>query len=134
MDFVESSMLKNNEMVAINVPTFLAKSFLVKSLKKENESEELIKLVKGIKKIKVLTINHPSNHLNESFKNYKTNHSLDELMKINNDGDVVKIHANQNEEELNRIILEIKSSTNEMVFVDMKGKFTLNNISKVLSE
>ena len=134
MDFVEPSMLNNNEMVAINVPTFLAKSFLVKSLKKENESKELIQLVKSIKKIKVLTIQNPSEKVNESFRNYKTNHSLDELMKVNNDGDVVKIHANQNDEELKRIILEIKSSTNEIVFVDMKGKFTLNNISKVLSE
>lgn len=134
MDFVEPSMLKKNEMVAINVPTFLAKSFLVKSLKKENESKELIQLVKSIKKIKVLTIQNPSEKVNESFRNYKTNHSLDELMKVNNDGDVVKIHANQNDEEFKRIILEIKSSTNEIVFVDIKGKFTLNNISKVLSE
>lgn len=98
MDFIDVSQLKgNSEMAAVNLPTFIIKPFIVKRLKKDKESKEVIALIKSIKKVKILTIENPNESIKNSFIDYKKLNNIDELMVVNSDGDKVSINAIQSE-------------------------------------
>lgn len=135
MDFVDAKQLGGNtEIVAVNLPTGLAKPFIIKSLKKDKESKEVITLIKGIKKVKILTLSNPDLKFVADFEKYKSDNNLEELLVINSEGDEVKINAIHNKDIINRLLLEVKSNTNEIVYVDLKGKFNLEDLSKLASQ
>lgn len=135
MEFVDITQLdEETQIAAVNVPTFMVKPFIVKTLKKDGESKEVINLVKSIKKVKVLTIDNPNPSVANSFNEYKKQHNIEELMVVNNDGNRISINANQNEKIINRLLLQVKSNENEVVYVDLKGKFTLDNLAKLINQ
>ncbi len=137
MDFINATQInQNSEIAAVNLPTFMIKPFIVKTLKKENESKELIALIKNIKKVKILTIQNPNETIQHSFADYKIKNNIDELMVINNNGEKVSINAVQNEVNISRLLLQInsKEKENEVVFIDLKGKFKLEDLSKLIRQ
>ena len=51
MEFIDFSHFSDEiEITAVNLPTFMIKPFMVKILKRDKESKEVIALVKSIKK------------------------------------------------------------------------------------
>lgn len=129
MDFVQYDKTdKEVKMVAINVPTKLAKPFVVKSLKNDNESKEMIDLVKNIKKIKVLTIENSSNEIENSFESYRLKEGIEELVVMNHEGNQVSILGKDENDQINRLLLNLKSKEGEVVFIDLKGKFKKSEI------
>lgn len=132
MDFIDADQLgENAEMLSVKLPTTLAKPIIIKSLKKEGESKEVIQLVKGIKKAKILTISnfHPS--VIHSFENYLKQEQIEELMVLNKEGEEISIHGKYNNETINRLLLQVKSTNDEIVYLDLKGKFKFEDLSKL---
>ena len=133
MEFVNSDEFDSkSSMVAVNVPMVLAKPFVVKSLKKDKESAETIALMKSVKKVKILAMDQSNGTVTENFETYKKQNGLEELLTINNEGNEVKLIGAQDQDELNRLLLNVKSSDGEMVFIDLKGKFKKSDLAKLM--
>lgn len=134
MDFVTAQNSSNSEMVAVNLPTALAKPFIIKGLKKDKESKDVIKVFKGIKKVKILTITKADKIIDEDFKYFMSKNNFQELMKVNSEGNKISINGKYNKEMIERLLLEIKSSENEVVYIDLKGKFKFEDIAKAMEK
>lgn len=69
---------KGAKFVSINVPLFLAKPYIKKALREDGEDEDLIRLVKKVSKIKVLTVENGDRNMLRDFANYLNNNNYEE--------------------------------------------------------
>lgn len=135
IDFFSNSAydFKDAKFTSINVPMILAKSYIKKALKEEGESEETINLVKKASKIKILTVSNGSEKLLNDYTRYLNDNHYEEWATIKHDGDNINIRVKQDGEAIKNMLITLGSRTNEIVFVDVKGNFTPNDISKMIN-
>ena len=126
MEFVNTAEIKSkSEFSAVNLPTFLVKPLIIKSLKKEAEEQSTIDFVKHIKKARILTIANASDKVLSDFHQFNEENAIQELLTVNNKEDKVSIYGKETEGGFNRLILAINAKNdNDLVFIDVKGKFT----------
>ena len=126
MEFVNTAEIKSkSEFSAVNLPTFLVKPLIIKSLKKEAEEQSTIDFVKHIKKARILTIANASDKVLSDFHQFNEENAIQELLTVNNKEDKVAIYGKETEGGFNRLILAINAkSDNDLVFIDVKVKFT----------
>ncbi|HEY4539034.1 MAG TPA: DUF4252 domain-containing protein [Faecalibacter sp.] len=135
MDFVASQQLRNeSSFVAVNLPTGLAKPFIIRTLKKEGESKEVIAFVKNIKKARILTVANASENLRNDFNDYLEANNMEEFLSVNREGDQIKIHARKEDKGLNRLMIRVEDQQGENVFIDVKGKFSEELITGLIAE
>lgn len=118
--------------VSFNVPLFLAKPYIKKALKEDGESEAVYDLVKKVSKIKIMTVENGNTALMRDHASYLTNHNYQDWATIKHDGDNVNIRIKQIGETIKNMLITVKSDK-EMVFVDVRGSFTTDDISKMIS-
>ncbi len=135
IDFFSNSAhdFKGAKFTSINVPMILARSYIKKALKEEGESEETINLVKKASKIKVLTVSNGSEELLNEYTRYLNDNHYEDWATIKHDGDNINIRVKQDGEAIKNMLITLGSRTNELVFVDVKGNFTPNDISKMIN-
>ncbi|WP_288376735.1 DUF4252 domain-containing protein [Chryseobacterium culicis] len=135
IDFFQNSQydFKGAQFASINVPMVLAKSYIKKALREEGESEETINLVKKASKIKVLTVTNGSSKMLSDYEQFLNNNHYEEWATIKHDGDNINIRVKQDGEIIKNMLITVGSNKNEMVFVDVKGNFTANDISKMIN-
>ena len=132
-DFFDTDDFKNNsQYVSINVPTFLAKSYVRKSLKKANESKEVLDLVKKIKDVKVLVVGQSKTNVRKDFQNFLDRNKYEEWMSIHQEGQLIRLNASNNNDVINRMIISVNDN-DESVYVDVKGNFSADDISKIIN-
>lgn len=133
-DFFDNPEFKNNSTyVSINVPTFLAKSYVKQALKADGDSKEVIDLVKKISDVKVLVIQSSKTPVKSEFQKYLNRNNYQEWVSVRQQGQVVSINALQAKDIINRMIININDDHNQNVFVDVKGKFSPDDISKIIN-
>ncbi|WP_374462057.1 DUF4252 domain-containing protein [Chryseobacterium taeanense] len=123
---------KGAKFVSINVPLFLAKPYIKKALREDGGDEELIRLVKKVSKIKVLTVENGDRDMLKDFANYLNNNNYEEWATIKHDGDNVNIRVKQKGDAIKNMLITINSDK-ELVFVDIKGSFTADDISRMIA-
>lgn len=123
---------KGAQFTSINVPMFLAKPFAKKALRDEGENEEVINLIKKISDIKVMTVENGNPIMLADYANYLTRNNYDEWMTVKKDTEVIKFQAKQKGEVIKNLLITVNSG-NELVFVDVSGKFTADDISKIIN-
>lgn len=135
IDFFQNSKydFKGAQFASINVPMVLAKSYIKKALREEGESEETINLVKKASKIKVLTVTNGSNQMLNDYAQFLNDHHYEEWATIKHDGEHINIRVKQDGDAIKNMLIMVGSSKNEIVFVDVKGNFTANDISKMIN-
>jgi hypothetical protein len=135
IDFFQNSKydFKGAQFGSINVPMVLAKSYIKKALREEGESEETIDLVKKASKIKVLTVTNGSNEMLNDYAQFLSNNHYEEWASIKHDGDDINIRVKQDGEVIKNMLITVGSKKNDIVFVDVKGNFTANDISKMIN-
>lgn len=121
------------QFASINVPMVLAKSYIKKALREGGESEETVNLVKKASKIKVLTITNGNKEMLNDYAQFLNNNHYEEWASIKHDGEDVNIRVKQDGEIIKNMLITVGSGKNEMVFVDIKGSFTANDISKMIN-
>ena len=125
---------KEANVMTINVPTFIAKSYLKKSLRKSGESQELINLVKKVSDVKVLLVENSKSSLKEDFQSFVNKNNFQEWVSVKQNNQVVSILANQSSNDtINRLIINVNNDNKDIVFVDVKGKFTADDISNLIN-
>lgn len=133
-DFFDNPGFKNSStFVSINVPTFLAKSYVKQALREDGESHEVIDLVKKISDVKVLIVEHSETPVKSEFQKYLTKNNYEEWMSVKQQGQVVSINAQQTNDIIKRMIITVNDDNDQSVFVDVKGKFTPDDISKIIN-
>lgn len=134
MDFVKHSRydFKGARFASFNVPVFLAKPFIKKALREDGESEEVIDLIKKVSKIKVMTVDNGSKDMLNEYSRYLNDNDFEDWATIKHDGDNVNVRVKQNGETIKNMMITVNSDK-ELVFVDVRGNFTANDISKVIN-
>lgn len=134
MDFVKHSGydFKGAKFASFNVPVFLAKPFIKKALREDGESEEVIDLIKKVSKIKVMTVDNGSKDMLNEYSRYLNDNDFEDWATIKHDGDNVNVRVKQNGETIKNMMITVNSDK-ELVFVDVRGNFTANDISKVIN-
>lgn len=123
---------KGAKFVSINVPLFLAKPYIKKALREDGGDEELIKLVKKVSKIKVLTVENGDREMLKDFASYLNNNNYEEWATIKHDGDNVNIRVKQKGDAIKNMLITVNSDK-ELVFVDIRGSFTADDISRMIA-
>lgn len=124
---------KGARFTSINVPMFIAKPVIKKALREEGkDNDEIIKLVKKVSKIKVLTVENGDRAMLKDFANYLNNNNYEDWATIKHDGDNVNIRVKQKDDVIKNMLITVNSDK-ELVFVDVKGSFTADDISKMIA-
>ena len=123
---------KDAKFTSINVPMFLAKPMVKKALKEDGESEELINLIRKISDIKVMTVENGNKTMLTDFTKYLTNNRFEEWMTVKKENETIKFQAKQKGEVIRKLLITVHSGS-ELVFVDVSGKFTSDDISRIIN-
>ncbi|WP_294281827.1 DUF4252 domain-containing protein [uncultured Chryseobacterium sp.] len=123
---------KEAKFVSINVPMFLAKPYIKKALKEDGDNEELWRMVKKISKIKVMTVENGDRTMLKDFAGYLNNNHYEDWATIKHDGDNVNIRVKQKGDAIKNMLITVNSDK-DLVFVDVRGNFTANDISKMIN-
>ncbi|MCT2407269.1 DUF4252 domain-containing protein [Chryseobacterium antibioticum] len=134
MEFFKQSGFnyKEAKFASFNVPVFLAKPFIKKALREDGESEEVIALIKKISKIKVMTVDNGSKAMLNDYSKYLNDNDFEDWATIKHDGENVNVRVKQNGESIKNMMITVNSDK-ELVFVDVRGNFTADDISKVIN-
>jgi hypothetical protein len=124
---------KGARFTSINVPMFLAKPVIKKALREDgNDNEEIIQMIKKVSKIKVLTVENGDRTMLKDFANYLNDNNYEDWATIKHDGDNVNIRVKQTGDEIKNMLITVNSDK-ELVFVDVRGSFTADDISKMIN-
>jgi len=134
MDFAKKSNLsKDAEIVSINVPGFLMKTFIRGEIQELEEDDPALALaVKKIKKIKLMTVSGDDKiNLYEKFDSYLVDNNFEELMSIYSDGSKISINTKTKGNKIKNIMLGI-TDQDEHVFVDLKSNLDINELNNLI--
>lgn len=134
MDFFDKSNYDNEDVkfVTVNVPMFLAKPIVKRALREEGESEDLINLIKKIGDIKVMTVENGNEKMVSDYAKYLNKNNYEEWVTIRKEKEVINFQAKQNGEVIRRLLITVASGT-DLVYVDITGKFTADDISQIIN-
>lgn len=134
MDFVRHSAhdFKDVRFASFNVPVLLAKPFIKKALREDGESEEVINLIKKVSKIKVMTVENGRKEMLNEYSRYLNDNDFEEWATIKHNGENVNVRVKQNGETIKNMMITVNSDK-ELVFVDVRGNFTADDISKIIN-
>ncbi|AMR42475.1 DUF4252 domain-containing protein [Elizabethkingia anophelis] len=135
MEFLDRESLgKGAQVTAVNPPMFLVKPFIKKALREDGESEEVIALIKKVKKVRVMTVIAPNANYQERLKRFFAENKYEEWMTLNSEGQKVNIRAITNGDQINKLLIAVDGDKNgEKVFVDVRGNFTPEDISNIVN-
>ncbi len=133
VEFFKAPQYKSQaNYMSINVPTFLAKAYLKNQLKSDGDNEEVINLVKKVSKIRLMVSENMNPKMMSEFSNYLNDEKFQEWASIRNEGDIININAQQTDDTINKLMIVVNSQNSEAVFVDITGKFTSDDISRLV--
>ncbi len=122
----------NATITKINVPMFIVKPYIKKALREDGESEEVIRLIKKIRKIKVYTVQNASDKMVAHFSRQSFGSNLQELMSVNSKDSKIKImSAITDSDTMIKDLLITVRDDKELVYVKVLGKFSLDDISRI---
>lgn len=124
----------SSEVIAVNLPMWMAKPFVKKALRQDGESQEVINLVKKIKKIRVMTLQNPKQNLVKNLQEKLKTNNFEEWMTVKHDGDNVNINVHQSQDNIKKMLLIVHSkSENQIVLIDLKTDLSPEQLTKLLS-
>ena len=136
--FVSEKSLYNEEIkgnttiTKVNVPMFLVKPYIKKALKEDGESKEVINLIRKIKRVKVYTVENATEKMATQFSRQSFGSNLQELMSVNSKDSKIKImSADTNSDKVIKDLLITVKDEKDLVYVKIKGKFSLDDIAKI---
>jgi len=123
---------KGARFVSFNVPVFLAKPFIKKALREDKDGEAVYQMVKKVSKIKILTVENGNKAMLNDYANYLNDNSYEDWATIKHDGNNVNIRVKQKGESIRNMLITVNSDK-DLVFVDVKGNFTPDDISRMIT-
>lgn len=124
---------KNNATITkVNVPMFLVKPYIKKALREDGESEEVINLIRKVRKVKIYTVENATEKMIADFSKKSFGSNLQEFMSVNSKDSKIKIlSAQTNDSSLIKNLLISVKDDKDLVYIKVKGKFSLDDIAKI---
>ena len=136
--FVSEKSLYNEEtngkttVTKINVPMFLVKPYIKKALREDGESEDVINLIRKIRKVKVYTVENATEKMATQFSRQSFGSNLQELMSVNSKDSKIKImSADTNSDKVIKDLHITVKDEKDLVYVKVLGKFSMDDIAKI---
>ena len=136
--FVSEKSLYNEEIkgnttiTKVNVPMFLVKPYIKKALREDGESEDVINLIRKIRKVKVYTVENATEKMATNFSRQSFGSNLQELMSVNSKDSKIKImSADTNSDKVIKDLLITIKDEKDLVYVKVLGKFSMDDIAKI---
>ncbi len=105
----------------------------VKMDSKDAEAQRYLNMVKSLNSLKVFTTSNPklSADLKATAEKYLKNASMEELMRVNDGGQLIKImiKSGSKETQVKELLMLINSNSSETVLLSLTGDFDLNDLS-----
>ena len=120
------------KFTSINVPMFLAKPIVKKALREDGESEELINLISKVSDIKIMTVENGNKKMLKDYAKHLTENDYEEWMTVKKENETIDFQAKQTGEIIKKLLVTVQSAE-ELVFVDISGKFTADDISRIIN-
>ncbi|WP_292010361.1 DUF4252 domain-containing protein [Chryseobacterium sp.] len=120
------------KFMSVNVPVLLAKPYIKKALKESGEDEAILAMVKKVSKIRVLTVENGDKAMLKDYAKYLNDNQYEDWATIKHDGDNVNVRVKQKGEVIKNMLITVNSDK-DLVFVDVKGNFTANDISEMIN-
>lgn len=136
MDFAKrSDFSKDAEIVAINVPSILMKTFLKSKINEITEEDPILAMaLKKIKKIKLMTVSGAAqSSLYEKFNTYLAKNDFEELMSLYSEGTRISINTQMKGDRVKKVMLGIIDD-DDQVFVDIKSDLDINELNLLIEE
>ena len=136
--FVSEKSLYNEEtngkttVTKINVPMFLVKPYIKKALREDGESEDVINLIRKIRKVKVYTVENATEKMATQFSRQSFGSNLQELVSVNSKDSKMKIMSaiTNSETEIKDLLITVKDEK-DLVYVKVLGKFSMDDVAKI---
>lgn len=136
--FVSEKSLYNQEtkgnttITKVNVPMFLVKPYIKKAIREDGESEDVINLIRKIRKVKIYTVENATDKMVADFTKKSFGSNLQEFMSVNSKDSKIKIlSAETNDSSLIKDLLISVKNDNDLVYIKVKGEFSLDDIAKI---
>ena len=120
------------KFTSVNVPMFLAKPIVKKALREDGESEELINLIKKVSDVEVMTVENGNKEMLGDFAKYLTSNNFEEWMTVRKADVTVNFQAKKSGDVIKKLFITVHSGK-ELVFVDVSGRFTADDISRIIN-
>lgn len=122
----------NATITKVNVPMFLVKPYIKKALREDGESEEVINLIRKIRKVKIYTVENATEKMATDFSKKSFGSNMQEYMSINSKDSKIKILSKETEDPslIKNLLISVKSDK-DLVYIKVKGKFSLDDIAKI---
>lgn len=130
--FYNEEIKGNTTVTKINVPMFLVKPYIKKALREDGESEEVINLIRKIKKVKVYALENATKKMDNQFSKQAFGSNLQELISMNSKDSKIKIlsAASDSDIVIKDLLITVKDKK-DLVYIKVLGKFTLDDIAKI---
>ena len=136
IDYFNGAEVKDSkaQFTSVNLPLFLAKPIIRKALRDDNgeDSKQIRNLISKISKVKILTVENGDTQMIKNFSKYLTDNNYEDWMSIKHEGENVNIKAQQSGDFIKKLMLTVNSGK-DLVFIDIRGKFTPQDISDLIS-
>lgn len=123
---------KGAKFASINVPMWMLKPVIKQALREDKEGEALIPLIGKISDIKLLAVENGNAQMLSDFSHYLTKNNYEEWMTIKKDKEIINFQAKHKGDTVKKLLLTVKSGS-ELVYIDISGKFTNEDVSKMIS-
>ena len=122
----------NTTITKVNVPMFLVKPYIKKALREDGESEDVINLIRKIRKVKVYTVENATEKMATNFSRQSFWSNLQELVSVNSKDSKMKImSADTNSDKVIKDLLITVKDEKDLVYVKIKGKFSIDDVAKI---
>ena len=102
-------------------------------MREDGESQEVIDLIKKISDVKVLIVENSKTPVKAEFQKFLTKNNYEEWMSVKQQGNLISLNAKQTDDIIKRMIITVRDDNDETIFVDVKGKFSPDDISKIIN-
>ena len=123
---------KDANYVKVNVPMWLAKPVVKIALKDEPDGAAMIALLKKISDVQIFTIENSSKELNRSFTRYMNRSDIQPWVSVKKDSETIDFGVQRKSNQIRKFLIAVKSDS-ELVYIDISGKFTEQDLSDLIN-
>lgn len=125
-DFYQSNQKESEFSFGMNA------SFITSFLS-DDDYEDIKPLLKKAKHVRILVFSENSEQMNMKFDRFIKRSQFEDVIKIKDDGDKIKIFVLEKEDRIKEIVVEV-SSDGDLVLLGLKTNLTQKDIDRLLSD
>ncbi len=125
-DFYQNNQKESDFSFGVNA------SF-IRSFLSDEDFEDIKPLLKKAKHVRILVFSENSEQMNSKFDKFIKRSQFEDVIKIKDNGDKIKIFVMEKEDRIKEIVLEV-ASDGDLVLLGLKTNITQKDIDRLLSD